>query len=344
MLSINSIAEIIEPNIFVKEQELDEHYIFSDPIDFIIDKDFNLFILDCRGNELSKYDISGKYIKNIGRKGNGPGEFSRPRNLDLLDSNNLLVSFRGGTRYNIYSINGNFISAKDMIWDFLFLPRDEKYYSAKCCVRLLNIHTEHRTALLYYGNIPSRSKEIISHDDTPYLKPYVSPIFYEWYRRYIFDYTLRGDVLWCTNEEFKIWKYISAENKSVIFINEKIDPLKLSDAEYRMRKKEISGSHPVGNKDFSRYYEVITSITVDDKDNIWVGTINNKQKGFRKYSPSGKFLQFYEIKGQFRNPYATADVPLLLFWNTKIIVRGDYIFFFTVDEEGLKIYRAVIPK
>jgi len=58
----------------------DENYLFNTPVRLEI-TDENIFVLDSLDHRLQVYDLNGKYVKSIGRRGKGPAEFNSPEGL-----------------------------------------------------------------------------------------------------------------------------------------------------------------------------------------------------------------------------------------------------------------------
>ncbi len=65
-------------------------YMISEITDLEGDSEGNIYILDAKECNIKKFDPSGQFIKNISRKGKGPGEIHFPKNL-TIDNNDLLV-------------------------------------------------------------------------------------------------------------------------------------------------------------------------------------------------------------------------------------------------------------
>lgn len=87
-------------------REDDENYVFYKGVDFVVDDDENIFVLD-RGNcRIQKFDKDGKYLQTIGRKGQGPGEFEHSSGI-LLDTNeNIYV--KDGYKLSTFGEDGKF--------------------------------------------------------------------------------------------------------------------------------------------------------------------------------------------------------------------------------------------
>jgi 6-bladed beta-propeller len=71
--------------------EKDPNLAFSSPYDVIRDTSGNIYVLDIGNTQIQKLDAEGKFLKTIGRRGQGPGEFQSPSSMDIDGENNLFV-------------------------------------------------------------------------------------------------------------------------------------------------------------------------------------------------------------------------------------------------------------
>jgi hypothetical protein len=71
--------------------DAEENLSFNNPRDIVRDSAGNLYILDSGNKRIQKLDPEGKFIKTIGRKGQGPGEFQSPYSMDIDNEDNLFV-------------------------------------------------------------------------------------------------------------------------------------------------------------------------------------------------------------------------------------------------------------
>jgi len=69
----------------------DKSYVMSEIKDLFRDKKGNLFIIDFGNHTIKKFDKDGKFIKNYGRKGQGPGEFLFPTSINVDHDENIYV-------------------------------------------------------------------------------------------------------------------------------------------------------------------------------------------------------------------------------------------------------------
>ena len=96
----------------------DENFIFWDPADFDVDEEENIYLLDSGNGRIQKFDKNGQFLKTIGSKGKGPGEFNYPNSIKLSEDS-ILIYDPGIIRITTLTQEGNFIDS--------FTPR--KYFS-----------------------------------------------------------------------------------------------------------------------------------------------------------------------------------------------------------------------
>jgi hypothetical protein len=106
--SVRSISFREDLSIGVREG--DENYMFGNTIYVNADQEGNIYVTDWDRKHVRKFDSHGKYLFTIGKKGQGPGEFSnisvaridREGNVYVLDvaSRKIVYFDRGGTFLN----------------------------------------------------------------------------------------------------------------------------------------------------------------------------------------------------------------------------------------------------
>ena len=86
-----------------------EEYMFLDAREVAVDNRERMFVSDIRGFHIKVFDKFGKYIKTIGRKGQGPGEFSQISSIQITPRNELMVYERNGFKLTFFSLDGDYI-------------------------------------------------------------------------------------------------------------------------------------------------------------------------------------------------------------------------------------------
>lgn len=71
--------------------ETEDQYFFTSLKEIRVDKKGRIYALDNKAARIQVYDTNGKYLKSIGEKGEGPGEFSIPYNFFLDEKGKIYV-------------------------------------------------------------------------------------------------------------------------------------------------------------------------------------------------------------------------------------------------------------
>ncbi|MCK4646097.1 MAG: 6-bladed beta-propeller [Candidatus Aminicenantes bacterium] len=77
----------------------DEDYFFPRRVTLNVDGEGNIYVCDRGNRRVQKYDKNGRYVRTIGRQGQGPGEYRSPSRLYFDDVGNPCVR---DSRYLLY--------------------------------------------------------------------------------------------------------------------------------------------------------------------------------------------------------------------------------------------------
>jgi catechol 2,3-dioxygenase-like lactoylglutathione lyase family enzyme len=89
--------------------------LFDQPTDVVVAPGGDVFVTDshrtnAKNNRVVKLTRDGKYIKEWGRKGSGPGELSEPHTIAMDSRGRLFVGDRENNRIQIFDQEGNYIT------------------------------------------------------------------------------------------------------------------------------------------------------------------------------------------------------------------------------------------
>lgn len=109
-----------------------EEDFFHQPSDIEIDQEQSLiYIADSGNNRIVVFDFKGKFIKTIGRMGQGPGEFAKPTGLEIFKDSHLAVADFNNRRIQVLDKHGNFVRMVNPrevnVADLIFV--DNKFYT-----------------------------------------------------------------------------------------------------------------------------------------------------------------------------------------------------------------------
>lgn len=86
---------------------------FNGPCDVVIALNGDIFVADGHGGNTNarvvKFSKDGKYIKEWGKKGSGPGEFDTLHSIAMDSKGRVFVADRGNSRIQIFDQDGKFI-------------------------------------------------------------------------------------------------------------------------------------------------------------------------------------------------------------------------------------------
>jgi hypothetical protein len=96
---------------------------------YAVDAQDNIYVEDDSDMSIKVFDPRGKYLRTIGRKGNGPGEFARIADMALLPDGRLLVTDFETRRTSLFSPEGQFLSSFQWkkFFSQVYLATDSSY-------------------------------------------------------------------------------------------------------------------------------------------------------------------------------------------------------------------------
>lgn len=97
---------LFEEEFSIGETEGDPNYIFGAFISFAVDDEGNIYVLDWREKTVRKFDHRGKFLFVFGGPGQGPGEFTSPREIRYLPDGHLMVFEGESQKYTCFTEDG----------------------------------------------------------------------------------------------------------------------------------------------------------------------------------------------------------------------------------------------
>ena len=94
----------------IDESTLPENEFFEGIVDIGSDEAENIYLCDIQACNIKKFSADGKFIKTIGRKGQGPGEFNMPWRM-AVTGNRLFIYDMGNRRLCALTTDGEYIKS-----------------------------------------------------------------------------------------------------------------------------------------------------------------------------------------------------------------------------------------
>jgi hypothetical protein len=98
------------PAAAIDESAFPQGAFFQGPVDIKCDPKGNIYVCDFKAGQIFKFDAGGKFLKSIGRPGQGPGEFNMPFNI-ATTSDRLFVYDMQNNRLCALTLDGIFVKS-----------------------------------------------------------------------------------------------------------------------------------------------------------------------------------------------------------------------------------------
>jgi hypothetical protein len=324
-----SLAEIYKtgkvsfiPEITIDDSALPEGVFLEGYGDVAVDGVGCVYFLDRRAKHIKKFDLTGKFIKLIGREGQGPGEFSSPYRL-ACSGDSLVVWDMMGFRFSLFTLEGDPI--KSVRHSFLEEGNPMKIRalpSGEFVVGLEKIYRDPKKPQDYliqlYSSEMEVQKTIYTHSvwrniwgipNAPNIPVPFSPQVY-------WDLTPDGEIVIGFSEKYEIDVYDKEKGKIASFARN-YDPIEVTkeDKTTFFSNLIFAGSTSDGavvqrepppalkeNVKFPEFKPAFNSIAVDSDGNVLIGPyVKDKKEEYRyfdAFDSQGNFIARVRIESE----------------------------------------------
>jgi hypothetical protein len=304
----------IKQDLSIGVKEGPAEYMFSRLRDLDVDDDGNIYALDQRESIVKVFNSQGTYVRTIGRKGQGPGEFASAYALSVTPQQHLFVNDIAGRKIGIYTLDGEFIRSISTALTRVLFP----ILDSEECIYDLNPGQGETTGyeLRKYSQDLKNQRTLITSPSvlTPQKKFQVyAPIIR-------FDLGPNDIVVFGYPEEYLI-KICDSEGNILRHITREYEAMALTQEE----KEAVKIRAPIQDYtyDIPQAHCAYHQITVDDQGWIFVATWEKPDKGYYYdvFAPDGKYF---------------AKVGLLF---PPVIMKKNKLYAIESDEEGYEVIR-----
>jgi hypothetical protein len=295
----------------------------------------NIYLLDFKKGMVLKFSNNLKYIRSVGRKGEGPGEFNYAQCLTLDSKNNIYVA-DSSRKISIFNSDGKYIQT--IKTDFHVRNMNINKHTGILTVGYKKYihkddqkHTYDRKTLYCLGDLNLKNKSISD--------------FYQ-KEQFIFDRIARNqdgiviqiphfvlftdnlhELFVCCGDEYEI--IVFDRNRNIIRkISKKFKFNGINQKELDLVDQIFKQYSYLKNKFYklTKYYPVMNSITVDENNQLWVELyIPNKfrkssfQTKYDVFSKEGKYIHTAIIKEKILSP---------------LIFKNDFVYCLLENKQG----------
>ena len=300
-------------------QNNSQEYLFENIKDIKIDKTGDIYVLDQRAANIKVFDNSGNFIKIIGNKGKGPGEFIRPVEMEFFNDT-LIVSDSDLRRFSYFDNNGNYIKSKKLTNDQpgTFEISSENMILNSSTV-MVGIDTK-KTLINSYN----RDFELM--DSFGEAKQFKHP-----FKNYVMNFS--NFVL--TSEDKIVQAFVNRNQLQFIEKNKNIVPV-----ERELFFEPEPPEFKFADKSFSaRLEDISTDLDVDNRDRIYVLTRYQTDEDIKTTNCSTEqVIEIYDRNGTIQE-----IIPIENYKSYLISINKTNNKIFTADNQQMKInrYKAI---
>lgn len=284
---------LFEKDLSISSEDEEGNIVLYDPRQYLVDSDENIYISESSDQVIKVFSPDGEYIKTIGAKGDGPGEFQSIGYLGFTPEGSFVVLDIQARRTNLFDASGLFL--KSFTWqNFIsraFLFKNNSYIYQE------NVYGENRQdRKLFVSEIDYGGDEIRSYGEFTLAQvktvregnsgvsmgiPHSPESIFAGDQN-------RGWFYHCLNNQYIIEVY---DNTGKIFrkIDRPYEPVPFTDKD----RKEYQARYE--NNVNERFYEmfkklikemelpkvksITTRMLVDDESYLWLQTYEQKKEG-----------------------------------------------------------------
>jgi hypothetical protein len=292
-------------------------YAFGQIRTFIVDDAGSIYVLDEQSAHIKVFDKAGKYIRTIGRKGQGPGELEMPMTLSFNRTSGELAVHQSSRRMSYFKTDGTFLrhlSLKEMwalrgrvdskgtiyITEGFIDDKDPRYEIKKLSPDASVI------AVLAKSPAPNAALK---------FNPFMAISYFQVDRsdNLVYGYPLTYEIQFFGPSDQKVFKKVTRE----------YDPVAVSAEEKAEREKDVPPGITV-NFDFSKYHSAYYRFFLSDLGHLFVQT-------WEKTKDGKSIHDIFDAEGRFigRIPLKPSGIEIL---------KGKY-YALEEDDDGYQVVK-----
>ena len=316
-------AEIIEieEDLAIREEPSDDGLKFEMLVMLCIDDDGNIYAVDMYAACIKVFDSLGNHKFNIGRKGQGPGEFTSPFRIQYITPDRIMILDVSNYRLSWFSCDGDLI--REISTVTIRPSRVESDVSGNLVVRV-SVRTEKG-----YGSeirkLDANLKELYKVSSL-IKKPTPAGTFPMQIPLIQFHVAPNEHIIWGNESRYE-FNIVDEYGETVKKIINEYDPLEITEHGKKRLIEATFGSRGVfqGRKPtFPSNYLPFNNFLIDDKGRIIA----------RTYKHTSEWVYLYDIfdnEGRF-----LVSIPLKKFAQAW---KNNKLYFIETDKEGYQVIK-----
>ena len=278
---------IMKQDLIIGEDTEKEDYWFSVLNSIAVDDSGNIYTLDPKEVKIRVFDSKGKLLRTFGRMGQGPGEFRGPGRMKIMSDGVLVVYDVLSRRFTYLTLDGKFlktVSASKLPMGSVridsrgFVYQYKRGRGYKMVEELVKYDRDLNLIVKFHSFEKTRKRGV----SNPFPKGYH------------FDLTVGDKLIWVLSSTYDI-HVVDPNGKTVKRIVKDHDPMRITDTDKERIKKEAPFRSEI---EFPVYYPVVSGLSIDDQDRIFIRTVRNEGLGYIYYDvfdSMGRYISRFSL-------------------------------------------------
>jgi hypothetical protein len=294
-------ALFLEEELTIGRAEGKEGYFFTEirsPRSTIaVDKHDRIYVLDVRECRLNVFDKTGKFLKTIGRRGQGPGEFRGPYQLLISAQDEIIVEELITRQLTYFSLEGLYkktVSLAEAGIADINIDSTGNIYG-------IDIILDEKNPRWELKKFDSNLTYLATLDSAPYKSPTQADGYNPFgYGSLCFCIIINDQIVSGFSQKYEL-KLFGPQGDLIKKITKDYIPVKITKEEIEARTKgHISLGGPALKPSIPKYHLPFRTLMSGDEGRIfvasWEMTKDRKQRYYDIYDPAGKCISRKSFK------------------------------------------------
>ena len=283
------------------------------------DQTGNIYVLDDKAVQIKVYDPQGNFIRAIGRRGQGPGEFQTPGSFCLTPQQRLAVCDSLSRQLVIFDLDGQFIKAlPDKTRSFMEVKVNNK---GDIIATQMVLGDEAKEELVWFD---SDLKPLFTVASVPIAR---YPVFNPYFPNIYFGLTGDANILWGITTEY-VFNVVNPEGKIIKKIVKKYDPEKFTREDQEKRAKELWGEEgppPDIRVEWPENFPAFQDFVMDERGWLYVRPYTKEKV------EKGVICDVFDADGRY--------VARVVLPDRAMAVKYGKLYTIEEDEEGMRLVK-----
>lgn len=292
-----------------------EEYMFASVGGIFVDDEGKIIVSDSKDTVIKIFDVNGRFKRTIGRKGQGPGEFSRIDSFQITSKGELLVVDNVNRRLSYFSLTGDLINSLSI----KELPAASNNWEVDTRGNIIMDTVQFTAAnqLVVETKIYDSQHEFVKvlRASKPYDLSIPFHPFHYWRA------TASDHIVYAYNDTYELQVFGPAW-KLVRRIQKDFDPVKIREDEI---EEELKRKRLPPDTEVPSHYPAFHIFVADDEGRIFVRTWERSEDG------NSFYYDVFDSDGRY--------VTKFPFHATPRIIKKEKLYTVEEDEEGYQMVK-----